>query len=52
MAARHGSEQSVTLLLERGADATVRNERGMNAADFARSTGRDALAKRLESRLQ
>jgi ankyrin repeat protein len=52
MAARHGSEQSVTLLLERGADAKVRNERGMNAAEFARSAGRDALAKRLESRLQ
>ena len=52
MAARYGSEESVTLLLERRANASVRNERGMNAADFARSAGREALAKRLESRLQ
>jgi len=52
MAARYGSEQSVVLLLEAHADATTRNDRGMNAADFARSAGREALAKRLESRLQ
>jgi len=51
MAARYGSEQSVTLLLEQHADASARNERGMNAADFARSADREALAKRLESRL-
>ena len=51
MAARYGSEQSVTLLLEQHADASARNERGMNAADFARSAGRESLAKRLESRL-
>jgi ankyrin repeat protein len=51
MAARYGSEQSVTLLLEHHADPTLRNDRGMNAADFARSAGRDSLAKRLESRL-
>lgn len=52
MAARYGSEESVTLLLEQRASASVRNERGMNAADFARSAGREALAKRLESRSQ
>ncbi|HEU5296863.1 MAG TPA: ankyrin repeat domain-containing protein [Burkholderiaceae bacterium] len=52
MAARYGSEQSVMLLLEQHADATARNDRGMNAADFARSAGRETLAKRLESRLQ
>ena len=51
MAARYGTEPSVTLLLEHNADATTRNERGMNAADFARSAGRESLAKRLESRL-
>jgi len=51
MAARYGSEQSVSLLLEQRADATARNDRGMNAADFARSAGREGLAKRLESRL-
>jgi ankyrin repeat protein len=52
MAARYGSEQSVTLLLAQHADATTRNERGLSAADFARLGGRDTLAKRLESRLQ
>jgi hypothetical protein len=52
MAARYGSEQSVTLLLAQHADATTRNERGLNAADFARLAGRDTVAKRLESRLQ
>jgi ankyrin repeat protein len=52
MAARYGSEESVGLLLARQADAATRNERGLNAADFARSAGREALAKRLESRLR
>jgi len=51
MAARYGSEDSVTLLLAQHADVTLRNERGMNAADFARSAGREDLAKRLDSRL-
>jgi uncharacterized protein len=52
MAARYGNEQSVTLLLAQHADATTRNERGLNAADFARLAGRETVAKRLESRLQ
>ena len=51
MAARYGSEQSVALLLQQHADTAARNERGMDAADFARSAGRETLAKRLESRL-
>lgn len=50
MAARYGSEQSVELLLQQHADTGARNDRGMNAADFARSAGREPLAKRLESR--
>jgi ankyrin repeat protein len=50
MAARYGNEQSVAVLLEHKADTQTRNDRGMNAADFARSVGREALAKRLESR--
>lgn len=50
MAARYGSERSALLLLERQASAELRNEQGMNAADFARSAGREALAKRLDSR--
>jgi uncharacterized protein len=52
MAARYGNEQSVTVLLQQHADANARNDRGMNAADFARSAGREPLAKRLESRSQ
>lgn len=50
MAAGYGSEQSVTLLLAQHADATTRNERGLNASDFARLAGRESLTKRLESR--
>lgn len=49
MAAQYGSEQSVDLLLARGADARLRNDRGLNAADFARLGGRDKLADRLAS---
>ncbi len=47
MAARYGASESVDLLLERGADARLRNDRGLGAADFARSAGRDAMADRL-----
>jgi ankyrin repeat protein len=48
MAAQYGSEASVDLLLARGAEAKVRNDRGLNAADFARLAKRDALAARLD----
>ena len=48
MAARYGSEDSARLLLARGADTGLRNERNLSAADFARSAGRDALATQLE----
>ena len=47
MAARYGASESVEVLLARGADPRPRNDRGMSAADFARSAGRDALADRL-----
>jgi len=49
MAAQYGAEESVTLLLAHRADARVRNERGLNAADFARLIGREKLAQRLDS---
>ena len=52
MAAGYGNEQSADLLLAKRADAEPRNERGLSAADFARAGGRDALAKRLDSRLR
>lgn len=47
MAAGYGAIDGADLLLKRGADPRRRNERGLNAADFARRAGRDALAERL-----
>jgi ankyrin repeat protein len=47
MAARYGSEEAVKALLAAGADAGLRNQRDMDAAEFARSAGRDALAAEL-----
>jgi ankyrin repeat protein len=49
MAAQYGAEESVTVLLARRADARVRNERGLTAADFARLAGRENLALQLEA---
>lgn len=48
MAAGYGAMDGADLLLSRGADPRRRNERGLNAIDFARRAGRDALAGRLE----
>jgi hypothetical protein len=47
MAARYGAIDAADLLRERGADASLRNERGMDAADFAASAGREKLQQRL-----
>lgn len=47
MAARYGPEESVTLLLARGADPKRINARNMNAADFAHGGGREWLVQRL-----
>ena len=47
MAAQYGSEDSVRLLLDRGADPGRRNMKGLGAADFAKLAGRDNLAERL-----
>ncbi len=49
MAARYGTEEAVDLLLARGADPRLRNQRDLDAAAFARGAGRDALARRLEA---
>lgn len=49
MAAGYGAIDGARLLLHRGADATLRNQRGMTAADFARSMGRDGLATEIEA---
>ena len=50
MAAGYGHERSAELLLAKQANVEARNERGLTAADFARRAGREALAKRLDSR--
>jgi ankyrin repeat protein len=50
MAARYGAIDSADLLLRRGADRTLKNQRGMNAAEFATSAGRETLAARLMPR--
>ena len=48
MAAGYGAIDGAELLLARGANAGTRNAAGLNAADFARRAGRDALVRRLE----
>ena len=47
MAARYGAIDSADLLRQRGADLARRNQRELNAADFAKGAGRDDLAARL-----
>ncbi len=49
MAARYGSDDAVNLLRARGADLRLRNDLGLNAADFARLGGREKLAKELDA---
>jgi ankyrin repeat protein len=50
MAAGYGDEGSVDLLLARGADPRRRNDRGLDAAAFARQAGREFLLQRLAPR--
>lgn len=50
MAARYGPEESVDLLLARGADGGVKNDQGLQAHDFARLAGRESLTRRLQAR--
>jgi ankyrin repeat protein len=48
MAARYGDEASADLLIARGANPKLRNDRELGAADFARLGGRDKLAEKLD----
>jgi ankyrin repeat protein len=48
MAARYGAIDGATLLVARGARAGWRNDKGADAAGYARSAGRDRLAQQLE----
>jgi len=52
MAAQYGSEDSVRLLLARGADAKRRNQLDLGVIDFARQAGRAALVQQLEQSLR
>jgi ankyrin repeat protein len=47
MAAGYGESSSVELLLKAGANVGLRNEQGMDAADFARRAGRDRVAEQI-----
>jgi uncharacterized protein len=47
MAARYGSYDVAELLIARGANPKLRNDRDLLAADFARMGGREPLADRL-----
>ncbi len=47
MAARYGEEDSVTLLLARGANKRLLNELGQSAQDFARISGREFIVEKL-----
>jgi hypothetical protein len=49
MAAGYGTEAAVDLLRARGASVRTRNDKGLNAIDFARQGGRDWLAAKLEA---
>jgi ankyrin repeat protein len=48
MAANYGVEGSVDLLLARGADKRLRNDRNLDAYEFARMAGREFLEARLK----
>lgn len=48
MAARHGDQRNVDLLLARGADPRLLDRAGRSAADYARGADRDRLVRRLE----
>lgn len=45
MAARYGDRRAVTVLLEAGADATLRNQQGLSAIQFAQAAGRTDVAE-------
>jgi ankyrin repeat protein len=47
MAAKYGAIDAARLLLARGADPKLRNELGLDAAEFARQAGRERLAEQL-----
>lgn len=49
MAARYGAQEAADWLLAQGANARLRNDKSLNAADFARAADRQALADKLDA---
>ena len=47
MAARYGSEDAVQLLLNEGADPTLKNQLGLSASDFAARANRTEVAEKI-----
>ncbi len=52
MAAQYGLPEVVALLLEEGADPTLRNDKGLTAIDFARMARREADAERIAAAIR
>jgi uncharacterized protein len=52
LAAMYGHADVVRLLLEEGADPSLRNEQGLTAVDFARRADRDDLANLIAARIR
>lgn len=50
MAARYGSIEGADLLLARGSDRTLVNDKQLTAGDFADAAGREALSQRIRAR--
>nr|WP_295079914.1 ankyrin repeat domain-containing protein [uncultured Roseateles sp.] len=49
LAAGYGALDLTPVLLKAGADVSLRNQQGMNAADFARKADRDRVLKQIEA---
>ncbi|MFT3815337.1 MAG: ankyrin repeat domain-containing protein [Acidovorax sp.] len=47
MAAQYGAREAVQLLLQEGADPTIKNQLGLTVADFAQRASRDDLAQQM-----
>lgn len=52
MAAQYGTDASVQLLLNEGADAALKNQLGLTAVDFARRAEREELARAIAGRMR
>jgi len=52
MAAMYGNTRTVSVLLEAGADASVKNQKGMTALDFAREADRQGAVALIQRQLK